>query len=159
MSNPSERFECRWHASRRLLAVAAAAHGLALIACLMLALPGALKLAALAGCLLHGVLVFPRQVTLNHRTAVSGLRRDRSGWQLLTAAGGWESVQLRPDSVALPGLVILRFRRRGHWISRSACIPSDAMPADEHRRLRVCLKFSRRRWAPVAPQPSREGGV
>jgi toxin CptA len=139
-----------------LLVVCAAGHLLALTACLMLALPGAIKLVLLVLCLAHGAWVMPRQVRLSHPAAVSGLRRDRNGWQLWTAGRGWGPVQLRHDSVALPALVIVRYRRPGQWFSRSICIPADAMPADQHRRLRVRLKFSRRRWAAVG---AGQGGV
>jgi toxin CptA len=147
VSSPSERFECRWQASKRLRAVCAVGHLLALIACLMLALPAAIKLAGVVFCLVHAAWVMPRQVLLSHPQAVRGLRRDRSGWQLWSAGAGWQPVQLRHDTVALPWLVILRYRRPGQWFSRSACVPADALPVDQHRRLRVRLKFSRRRWA------------
>ncbi|WP_311969081.1 protein YgfX [Pseudomonas baltica] len=152
MSSPSDRFECRWRASRRLLVVCLVGHLLALIACLMLAVPGAIKLALLGMCLAHVVWVTPRHVLLGHPLAVTGLRRNRDGWQLWTARAGWQPVQLRHDSVALPGLVIIRYRRPGQWFSRSVCVPADALPADQHRRLRVRLKFSRRRWAAVVRQ-------
>jgi len=33
---------------------------------------------------------------------------------------------------------------------RSICVPRDSQAADVHRRLRVRLKFSRRRW--LAPE-------
>jgi toxin CptA len=133
-----------------LLVVCASGHLLALMACLLLAVPGGVKLVLLLLCLAHGAWVLPRQVLLTHPLAVKGLRRDRNGWQLWTAGGGWHPVQLRHDSLALPGLVILRYRRPGQWFSRSVCILSDAMSADQRRRLRVRLKFSRRRWAPVS---------
>jgi len=136
--------------------VCAGGHLLALIACLMLAVSGGVKLALLLLCLAHGAWIMPRQVLLSHPSAVQGLRRDRSGWQLWSKRAGWHPVQLRHDSVALPGLVILRYRRPGQWFSRSLCVPADAMPADQHRRLRVRLKFSRRRWAAVG---AGQGGV
>lgn len=129
--------------------VCAGGHLLALIACLMLAVPGGIKWVLLMLCMGHGFWVMPRQVLLSHPWAVTGLRRDRSGWQLWTRRAGWQPVQLRHDSVALPGLVIIRYRRPGQWFSRSICVPADAMTADQHRRLRVRLKFSRRRWAAV----------
>ncbi|MDB6142473.1 MAG: hypothetical protein JWP80_1517, partial [Pseudomonas sp.] len=52
----------------------------------------------------------------------------------------------------LPLAVVLRFRlvgKRGliRGRVRGLCIPYDALPPEVHRRLRVRLKFSRRRWA------------
>jgi len=84
--------------------------------------------------------------------AFTALRRNAEGWQLWNRRDGWQAVQLRRDSMALPLLVVLRFRLAGkggsgaRWVC-GLCIPRDAMAPDEHRRLRVRLKFSRRRWA------------
>ena len=47
---------------------------------------------------------------------------------------------------ALPWAVVLHFRLSGERRVRGLCIPRDALARDVHRRLRVCLKFSRRRW-------------
>lgn len=101
-------------------------------------------------CLLHGVWVVPRHIRLTHASAFSGLRRDADGWQLWSRAKGWQAVQLRRDSLALPWVVIVRFRLRGKWWVRAVCVPRDALAPDQHRRLRVRLKFSRRRW--LAPE-------
>jgi toxin CptA len=98
-------------------------------------------------CLAHGVWVLPRQILLTHPQAYRGLRRDAEGWQLWNQARGWQPVQLRPDSLALPLIVVLRFRLRGERRVRSICVPRDSQAAEVHRRLRVRLTFSRRRWA------------
>nr|WP_249791980.1 protein YgfX [Pseudomonas corrugata] len=98
-------------------------------------------------CQVHAAWTIPRHVLLTHRQAFRGLRRDVDGWQLWNKADGWQAVQLRPDSLALPLIVILRFRLKGERRIRSLCVPRDALAADLHRRLRVRLRFSRRRWA------------
>nr|WP_255263413.1 protein YgfX [Pseudomonas aegrilactucae] len=120
---------------------------LALVALSLLAIALPLALLGLCACAAHGYWVLPRHILLNHPCAVTGLRRDPFGWQLFSVAGGWQAVQLRRDSLALPGLVVLRYRRAGQWFSRSLCIAPDALEPVQHRRLRVRLKFSRRRWA------------
>jgi len=97
-------------------------------------------------CLAHAAWVLPRHILLTHRSSVCGLRRDEDGWQLFSAERGWHGVQLRPDSLALPLIVVLRYRVPGRWWVRSICVPRDSQVADVHRRLRVRLKFSRRRW-------------
>ncbi|MBD8268510.1 MULTISPECIES: protein YgfX [Pseudomonas fluorescens group] len=144
MSSPNNRFECRWQASRLLLAAYLAAQLFALGACLIVDLPFASL--GLLVCLAHAAWVLPRQVLLTHRSSVRGLRRDDDGWQLFSAERGWHSVQLRPDSLALPLVVVLRYRVQGERWVRSICVPRDSLVADMHRRLRVRLKFSRRRW-------------
>nr|WP_197984449.1 hypothetical protein [Pseudomonas lurida] len=101
-------------------------------------------------CLAHAAWVLPRSILLTHRSSIRGLRRDADGWQLFSAERGWHSVQLRPDSLALPLIVVLRYRVKGEWAVRTICVPNDAQVADVHRRLRVRLKFSRRRW--LAPE-------
>ncbi|PNG43952.1 hypothetical protein DMX02_18490 [Pseudomonas jessenii] len=147
MSSPSNTFECRWHASRQLLAAYLLAQAFALGALFLLSIPLWASMLGVFGCLLHGFWVLPRQILLNHPEAFCGLRRDADGWQLWNQANGWQAVQLRPDSLALPLIVVMRFRLRGEWRVRSVCVPRDSQTADMHRRLRVRLKFSRRRWA------------
>ncbi|MGY2094545.1 protein YgfX [Pseudomonas simiae] len=144
MSSPSNTFECRWQASRLLLAAYLLAQLFALGAFLFLDL--SYSSLGLLLCLAHAAWVLPRFILLTHRSSIRGLRRDADGWQLLSAERGWHSVQLRPDSLALPLIVVLRYRVQGEWRVRSVCVPRDSQVADVHRRLRVRLKFSRRRW-------------
>ena len=113
----------------------------------LLSIPRWASLLGTCVCALHGLWVLPRQILLSHPQAFCGLRRDGDGWQVWNQADGWQAVQLRPDSLALPLIVVLRFRLRGEWRVRSICVPRDSQAADLHRRLRVRLKFSRRRWA------------
>jgi toxin CptA len=147
VSSPSNSFECRWHASRQLLAVYLLAQLFALTSLFLLSIPVWASLLGVALCVAHGARVLPHQVLLTHPQAFCGLRHDGNGWQLWSRAAGWQPVQLRPDSLALPLIVVLRFRLRGERHVRSICVPRDAQAADLHRRLRVRLKFSRRRWA------------
>ncbi|MBK5510834.1 MULTISPECIES: protein YgfX [unclassified Pseudomonas] len=147
MSSPSNAFECRWHASRQLLAAYLLAQLFALGALFLLSIPLWASSLGVLLCLAHGFWVLPRQILLTHPQAYCGLRRDADGWQLWNQAQGWQSVQLRPDSLALPLVVILRFRLRGKRRVRTICVPHDSQAADLHRRLRVRLRFSRRRWA------------
>ncbi|WP_455925347.1 protein YgfX [Pseudomonas putida] len=147
MSSPSKVFQCRWRASRRLLAAYLAAQGLALLSLLLLDASFTWRCLGMLMCLAHAAWHLPRTILLSHPHAWQALRRDTSGWALWNRATGWQAVQLRPDSMALPGLIVLRFRLPGQWWSRSLCLPGDTQGADEQRRLRVRLKFSRRRWA------------
>ncbi|PWK32168.1 toxin CptA [Pseudomonas sp. OV226] len=140
-------FECRWHASRQLLAAYGVAQLFALGSLILLSIPAWASLLGIALCAAHGFWVLPRQILLKHPQAFCGLRRVADGWQLWNRAAGWQAVQLRPDSLALPLIVVLRFRLRGERRIRSICVPRDSQAADVHRRLRVRLTFSRRRWA------------
>ncbi|UVE18773.1 hypothetical protein NVV93_05115 [Pseudomonas sp. LS44] len=147
MSNPSKTFECRWQASRGLLVAYLCAQILAWFALLLADIPLAGRVIGLLLCIGHAVWTLPRHVLLADGGAFRGLRHDALGWQLWTPRDGWRAVQLRPDSLALPLMVVLRFRLRDERRTRALCIPRDALPAELHRRLRVRLKFSRRRWA------------
>jgi len=148
VSSPSNTFECRWQASRLLLAAYLLAQLFALGALVLIDVP--YSSLGLLLCLAHAAWVVPRSILLTHRSSIRGLRRDADGWQLFSAERGWHSVQLRPDSLALPLIVVLRYRVKGEWAVRTICVPNDAQVADVHRRLRVRLKFSRRRW--LAPE-------
>lgn len=130
-----------------MLAAYLLAQAFALCSLFALSIPLWGSLLGVLVCLGHAAWVLPRQILLNHPKAFRGLRRDADGWQLWNQADGWQPVQLRPDSLALPLIVVLRFRLRGERRVRSICVPRDAQAADLHRRLRVRLKFSRRRWA------------
>lgn len=147
MSSPSEAFECHWRPSRLLLAFYLAGLTLALAALGWCDLPGLLRLLIAGLCLAQAAWTLPRQVLLTHPQAFRALRHDQHGWQLWSARSGWQPVQLRPDSLALPWVVVLRFRPAGARLSRGLCILRDGMSRDAHRRLRVRLKFSRNRWA------------
>ncbi|WP_256830063.1 protein YgfX [Pseudomonas sp. Pse1] len=146
MSSPSS-FECRWHASGQLLAAYLLAQLFALGSLFLLDIPLWASLAGALSCLAHAAWVVPRRIRLSHPRAFCGLRRDALGWHLWNAVDGWQAVQLRPDSLALPLIVVLRFRLHGQRRVRSICVPRDTLAPDVHRRLRVRLKFSRRRWA------------
>lgn len=149
MSGRSDPFECHWRPSRRLLALYLLCLGLAVLALLCAAIAGGVQAAGLLLCLLHAVWTLPRAILLRHPHAFTGLRHDAQGWRLYSVAEGWVAVQLRPGSLALPQMVVLQFRRPGQWFDRALCIPADSLERDWHRRLRVRLKFARRRWAPV----------
>ncbi|MGE8496384.1 MAG: protein YgfX [Pseudomonas sp.] len=147
MSSPSDSFECHWQPSRCLLALYLLLVMLAGWVLALIEAPGWVMAAALALCLGHVCWMLSRHLLPGSSRSFRRLRRDSSGWQLWSASAGWQPVQLRPDSLALPFAVVLRFRLAGERRVRGLCIARDAMAADMHRRLRVRLKFSRRRWA------------
>ncbi|MBE7928850.1 MULTISPECIES: protein YgfX [Pseudomonadaceae] len=148
MSSPNnQQFECHWQASRLLLALYLAVLTLVVFTLLAVPVPQWLQALGLLLCLLHALWVIPSRILLSGDWSWRGLRRDHLGWSLWNRRSGWVPVQLRPDSLALPVMVVLRFKVPGQWFARCVCIARDAMPPEQHRRLRVRLKFSRRRWA------------
>lgn len=124
-----------------------AAQALALAAIVLSAAPFWLKLLCVILCFAHAAYVMPHGILLSGRSAWRGLRHDERGWHLWNERHGWQPIQLLPDSLALPLVVVLRFRMQGRRFAGSVCVPRDALPREQHRRLRVRLKFSRRRWA------------
>ena len=153
MSSPSEPLECRWQPSRQLLAAYLLLQALALLALLLadLAIWGTLVGALI--CAAHALWVVPRWILLRSPSSVQALRQDATGWHLYTPAQGWQRVQLRPDSLALPTLIVIRYRRPDRWTNEGLCLPRDTLSADQHRRLRVRLKFSRHRWESPDARP------
>lgn len=147
MTSTIEPFECHWRPSRLLLGGYLLVVALAALAILLAELPGRWQIILLMLLLLHAAWVLPRQLLMRHAGAISGLRHDADGWQLYSARDGWQAAQLYPDSLALPSAIFLQFRLKGQRWRRGLCIACDALPAVQHRRLRVRLKFSRRRWA------------
>lgn len=147
MSSPSEHFECRWQGSRHLLTVYLTCQALSGLVLWASAVPWWLRLSLFSLCLAHAAWVIPRRILLTHPDAITGLRRGPRGWQLFSRAHGWQPARLCRDSVALPAMVVLRCVRQGRRLGQTQCIPSDALAPEQHRRLRLRLKFSRRRWA------------
>ncbi|MCE5364911.1 protein YgfX [Pseudomonas anguilliseptica] len=147
MSSPNDGFECQWLPSRQLLIAYALIQGLALLSLVLVVMPLWAHLLGALFCLAHVVWVLPRHVLLNRPSAYRSLRCNSDGWQVYSAARGWQAIELHPDSLALPLIVLLRFRLAGQRRVRSLCIARDSLSRDQHRRLRVRLKFSRHRWA------------
>lgn len=143
----SASFECEWRASRCLLAFYLLMLLAALAAVWLAAIPVWAAVCASLLCLVHAAWVLPEQILLSGDNAFTALRHDAGGWHLRTRAGDWQPLQLRRDTLALPLAVILRFRLGEERRVRGLCIPADALDAAMHRRLRVRLKFSRRRRA------------
>jgi len=139
-------FECLFKPSRALFWLYLGLLLLALVAVFFAQLAGWMQLLAVGLALLHAAWTLPRQIGLSHPQAFIGLRHDAQGFSLFSQKHGWQRVQLLPDSLALPLCVVLRFCRPGQWFSRGICIAFDALPTDTHRRLRVRLKFARRRF-------------
>ncbi|VXC16583.1 Toxin CptA [Pseudomonas sp. 8BK] len=147
MSSPSDAFECQWQPSRRLLACYALIQGGALLSLVLVDIPIWARLLGMGFCFAHAAWVLPRHLLLSAPQAYRALRYTADGWQVHSAAQGWQAIELHPDSLALPQVVLLRFRLAGQRRVRSLCIASDSLARDQHRRLRVRLKFSRHRWA------------
>ena len=120
--------ETRASASARGLLIAA--HLAAVAALFLAALPDAARLVG-GACLAASLgLGWRRPADLRLRARADGQLEIRCG-------DAWQPVRLSADSVALPWLIVLRWRegRRGH----SLVLPADAVAGDEHRRLRVWL--------------------
>nr|WP_290447189.1 protein YgfX [Pseudomonas sp. 21LCFQ010] len=123
------------------------AQTLACLAVWLLDVPVLLTLLGWLVCAGHAAWVLPRAILLSQARAFRGVRHAHDGWQVWSQARGWQPVQIAADSLALPLIIVLRFRPRagqgGGWLTRSVCIPRDALAPDTHRRLRVLLKFAR----------------
>ncbi|HZJ93369.1 MAG TPA: protein YgfX [Thiopseudomonas sp.] len=150
MQNQSKQnFSCFWQPSLRLSQAVLCVLLLACVAVVLAAIPFVVKLVVIV---LLSVQIYSQLRCMRDYQQPAlrrGVRRDSAGWQLWSAEQGWRSIQLRADSMAIPALVLLRYRYPHQWFYRSALIPFDSAPQDSHRRLRVRLKFSRQRWQAV----------
>lgn len=106
---------------------------LAALAALFLALPP-LEI-RLAGAVLLGASLWVAW----RRPVVVRLRASVDGQLAIWREAAWQPVRLSADSVALPWLIVLRWREGGR--SHSLALPADALPGDAHRRLRVWLRW------------------
>jgi toxin CptA len=149
VSNRNDRFECHWRASRALCWGYGVTQLLAIGSIFTPQVTPLIGFALLVACLAHGVWVLPRHLLFTAPGAITGLRRSPAGWALYCREGGWRPARLMFDSLALPLLVIVRYRLPGQWWTRSVCIPADALDTDTHRRLRLRLRWSRKRFVPL----------
>ncbi|MFN2300884.1 MAG: protein YgfX [Gammaproteobacteria bacterium] len=127
--------------STRFAAALAAVHAAAALAVLFAQLPPALRLAgiaALAASALHAIAVHAL------RTAPAAIVRiavrDDGRWTLQRRDGRTVTGQLHGDSFIHRWLVVVGVR--DGWRSVFVPIPLDALPPDDHRRLRVLVKWT-----------------
>ena len=147
MSSRNDGFQCQWQPSRLLLVCYALIQSLALLSLSLVDLPLWARVLGVLLCAAHAAWVLPQHFLLTRPSAYRAVRCTADGWWVHSAAQGWQAIELHPDSLALPVLVMLRFRLAGERRLRSLCIARDSLPHVQHRRLRVRLKFSRHRWA------------
>lgn len=126
--------------SRRLLGVLAALHGLAALASLAAALPLWARALALATVSAGAALVWRR---LWRNPLAKHLRVDETGeWLLWTREGRALRLVLLPGSIAVPWLILLRFRDENGRFLALPILP-DSAPAEDFRRLAVWLRVGR----------------
>lgn len=147
MQNPSDQmFSCFWQPSLRLSWAVLLVSGLGYLAVFSADISWALRASV---CIALSLSIARQVYLIQYRNTPQlrrGLRHSAQGWQLWCVKLGWQPLQLGPDSMALPALVLLRYRYRQHRLYRSVLIPADSLSQDDHRRLRLRLKFSRQRW-------------
>ncbi|TWI58780.1 toxin CptA [Pseudomonas duriflava] len=120
---------------------------LALVGLWLAAIPVWLSIVGTLFCMVHAGWYVPNGILFRNEQSPRRVRHDAEGWHLWSPQQGWQPVRLHRDSMALPLLIILRYRYPGqHW-TRSVCIPADALAPEHHRRLRLRLRFARQRWA------------
>ena len=149
MRGPSNTFVCHWQPSLRLSGLALLMSCIACCAVVVAAVAWPWKLVLLLLLVAQSGYQLYHLLHLQQPAQRRGLRRNQQGWQIWTAQQGWQSVQLRADSIAIPALVLLRYRYAHQWFYRTLLVGVDSLSAENHRRLRVRLKFSRQRWRAV----------
>lgn len=111
------------------------AHGLAGLALALADLHADLQVVGGALLAASAVIYWRFRAELRLRCSVDG---EMEIWR----EGTWSRVEILPDGVVLPWLVALSWRERGRI--RHFMIPLDALAAEDHRRLRVWLKWRAR---------------
>lgn len=152
MSARIDPFECRWRPSRWLPAFILLFQLLTLLVVLTSALSPTLQLALLLALGLHLLTTLP---ALLRPGAGGALRCEAKGWFMADADGQWQSIQLLPGSLALPGLILLHWRYPGQLRWHALCLLADSLPADAHRRLRLHLRWARCPGSVHAPRKRR----
>jgi toxin CptA len=113
--------------------------GLALVAIGLAALPAGFQLALGAG-------VVGLTARGWRRTGVRGaLRLVADGrLQCRDGLGEWCDIEVQADSLVVPALIVLRYRTAADRRVRSLTLLPDSAAADDLRRLRASLRWTRR---------------
>ena len=70
------------------------------------------------------------------------IRRSTTSWLIGNNQNEWYTIKLIPSScIVLAWIVILRFHVEVTKRTFTICLPFDGISTDEHRRLRVFLRY------------------
>jgi hypothetical protein len=126
--------------SRGLARAVVTVHAAAALAVLAAQLPWPLKVAAAAALAFSGRRALRRHAMRTATDAVVRLmRRDGGGWAALRNDGTAVIGPLADRSYVHPWLVIVGIE--DGWRTLYTPVPADALPPDDHRRLRVWVKW------------------
>jgi toxin CptA len=125
--------------SRRLGMLLLGMGALALVAAGLAALPAGIRLAL--GVCVMGLLAWGwrrARLTGALRVAADGRLQSPDG------EGQWRDIEVQGDSLVSPALIVLRYRSAADRRVRSLTLLPDSAAADDLRRLRVSLRWTRR---------------
>ena len=91
---------------------------------------------------MYAVLFSLRLRQVKHLRYGFGLRYGKLGWQLWTSQAGWQVIEVQPQSIVLPWLIIVYYRRPQRRFLRSLVISEREIGASAHRKLRVQIRFA-----------------
>jgi toxin CptA len=116
-------------------------------------LPMWCSLVVCAGLLASLLFALGRHARRSAAAAVVELALGREGRaELRRRDGGRLQERVLPSTFVSPPLVILNLAGKPWRVPRAVVVPADAVAADDHRRLRVWL-----RWRPLAADKDDEG--
>jgi len=136
------RFETTLIPSQRLLILALSSHAF-IVVLITLLLPGWRGVALAWQVVLLGILQWRRRFAEHSAALITGIRYDANGWSCRSGAAenaAWHRAQLLSPVFCHRHLLILRFRRVGHWLPEAVAITHDSCDACEFRRLRVLAR-------------------
>jgi toxin CptA len=148
-----ERISVELRGSPGLKIVVAAAHVFAAVVVVVTFASSWISLAGILLLAVSALLTLPR-VGKNLAGSKFSLAADCSCRLQPDGEAGSRSIEgrLRPDTTALPGLIILRFEQSGTRVVHSLVLLRGALDSDDWRRLQVFLRWGVR-FDAAAPTP------
>lgn len=134
--------ECHWHSSRILLYlyIICVLVALIIIWLLPIDLLGSLLGTLILSC--YSVWILLQQILLIMPNSFVAIRRSTTSWLIGNNQNEWYTIKLIHSScIVLTWIVILRFHVEGTKRTFTICLPVDGISTDEHRRLRVFLRY------------------
>lgn len=135
-------FECHWHSSKALVCFYLSCYVLALLVVGHLPLAIQWQLLVILILSVHTIWIGLKHLLYMLPSSVVAIRRSVTNWFIYSRKQGWQMIHLIPTGcVIYAWLVVLQFRVEGSKRSVWVCLPIDGMLNNEHRRLRVYLRY------------------
>lgn len=134
--------ECHWHLSKSVLCLYIGCYVLALLVVGQLPLAIKWRLLTIIVLSVYTIWIGLKYVLFVLPSSFLAIRRGVTNWFIYSQKRGWQVIYLLPTGcLVFAWVIVLQFRVEGSKRYVWLCLPIDGMLTNEHRRLRVYLRY------------------